>query len=68
MVEHRCNKCGKKMDTFDVRNGLSYEKTMSYGSRFDFEHVRLDLCCECLDNLLESCVVSPFVPDAVAEF
>ena len=54
-----CNKCGKEMDDVDIYGELKYVGMMPYGSKYDMEHVEMHLCIECLDELVDSCVISP---------
>ncbi len=52
-----CNKCGKPMD--DQSFGVSIIHYMGYGSKHDGDCMELDLCVSCLDELADSCVISP---------
>lgn len=54
-----CNLCGKKFDFFDEQEDFSIARTIGYGSRYDMCSLRLDLCCECMDKLIEQCAISP---------
>ena len=62
--KHYCNLCGKKMDMWDVQEGFGFNGNIGYGSKYDGEKLNLDLCCDCMDKLIESCVIafknSPF--------
>ena len=53
-----CNLCGKHLDFFDEHQFYIYTE-VGYGSVHDGEELKLDLCCECMDKLIESCKVSP---------
>lgn len=64
MLKMQCNMCGKSFDTFDEQGGVSICKTLGYGTKYDGEILRLDLCCECLDNLIDKCVLSPIEPQS----
>ncbi len=54
-----CNKCGKKMDIFDIQEHLSLQGRFGYGSKYDGDDYDLDLCCECMDKLIDECVIPP---------
>lgn len=54
-----CNKCGKKLDMWDVQEDFSLQRTLGYGSRYDGDTLDLDLCCECMDKLIEECAIPP---------
>lgn len=60
MLTKICNKCGKRMDYWDHLSNISICKDLSYGSKYDGCHLRLDLCNECLDELIDSCKIIPF--------
>ena len=48
-----CSICGKTLDIFDLQNNPHIHKQLSYGSKFDGQHLDLDLCSDCFDNLIE---------------
>lgn len=54
-----CNKCGKKMDMWDIQENFSIQRNLGYGSKYDGDDLDLDLCCDCMDKLIESCMISP---------
>lgn len=54
-----CNRCGKKFRSEDVHAGYSIHKKITYGSKFDGEDLVLDLCIDCMDNLIMSCEIPP---------
>lgn len=59
-VERVCNMCGKKFDEWDTQEEcvfVSYR--IGYGSKYDGSSVRIDLCCNCMDNLIEMCKINP---------
>lgn len=59
MNEARCNKCGKKLDEFDVNGDYTLHKKIGYGSKHDGEDLNLTLCSDCLDELIDSCKIPP---------
>ena len=56
-----CNKCGKKLNFWDEQEDFRIYRTLGYGTRYDGEKLRLDLCCECMEKFIEECVISPVV-------
>lgn len=54
-----CNKCGKKMDVWDIQAGFSIHQNIGYGSRYDGDNLNLNLCCDCMDKLIEECAIRP---------
>ena len=61
MRNYICNKCGKKMDVFDIQEGFFKRIRLGYGSKYDGDMLDLDLCCACADKLIDECVISPIV-------
>lgn len=55
----QCNMCGREMDEADLKNGLCAERRAGTGFVYADKAMRLDLCCDCLDNLIDSCRISP---------
>lgn len=54
-----CNKCGKTFDFWDTQEDFSIERSLGYGTKYDGSTLELDLCCECMEKLIEECVISP---------
>lgn len=60
-IVRTCNKCGKKFDEWDTEEGFSIYSTLGYGTKYDGSKLELDLCCKCMEKLIDSCAVSPIV-------
>lgn len=64
MIEHICNKCGKKFNVFDEQQNFGFNYFVGYGSKYDGSRIELDLCCKCFDEVVDSiaaqCKFSPF--------
>ena len=45
-----CNKCGKEMDFWDRQEEISIHTKLE-----------LDLCCDCMEELVNSCKISPVI-------
>ncbi len=54
-----CNKCGKSMDMLDIQQKFNLRGVLCYGSKYDGQKYELDLCCTCMDDLMESCRIAP---------
>lgn len=53
-----CNKCGKELAQFDLE-AYYIRRRMGYGSKYDLDLLDLNLCSRCLDELIDSCEISP---------
>lgn len=54
-----CNKCGKEFDIWDEQENFSIYRQCGYGTKHDGDKLELDLCCDCMEKLIEECEVSP---------
>ena len=54
-----CNMCGKKFDFWDTQEGFSINADLGYGTKFDGGTLELDLCCSCMEKIIESCAIPP---------
>lgn len=54
-----CNKCGKQFDQWDMQEDYSIHRQAGYGSSHDGDFIDLDLCCDCMEELIKSCKISP---------
>ena len=57
----RCSLCGKEFDLFDKNEDYSIVKKLGYGTKYDGDQIQLRLCCDCMEQLIDRCVVSPIV-------
>lgn len=57
-----CNCCGKEFGTFDYFVAQPISFTAGYGSKYDGEGIKIDICADCLDKLIDSCEISPIIP------
>lgn len=53
----KCNKCGKEFDIWDEQEDFSIHRHCGYGTKYDGSIINLDLCCECFEELVDSCVI-----------
>ena len=56
-----CNMCGKEFDMWDEQEDFSIHRTCGYGTKFDGDSIQLDLCCDCMEKLVDSCLISPVI-------
>ena len=47
-----CNMCGKTFDFWDNQEKFCFEHYIGYGSKHDLERIRLNLCCDCFDKVI----------------
>lgn len=67
MRKIKCNICGKSFDFWDENENFSIRKWMGYGTRFDGDYLDLDICCGCMEKLIDQCKISPVRPPEVFE-
>lgn len=65
LTEYTCNKCGKKFDMWDESEHFHIHKKCGYGTKFDGEKLELDLCCSCMEELIDSCTISPIIEPTI---
>lgn len=58
----KCNVCGKDLSIYDEACGFYFDKRIGYGSKHDGDMVRIQLCCKCFDELLDTLdfAISPY--------
>ena len=54
-----CNKCGKELDLWDTQENFSIERSLGYGTKYDGDKLKIHLCCDCMEKLIDECMVSP---------
>lgn len=61
MIQNKiiCNLCGKEMDIWDKKEEFSIHRRCGYGTKYDGETIELDICCDCMERLIDSCKVPP---------
>lgn len=64
MTKRFCNVCGCEFDEWDEQEDFSLERRIGYGSTHDGEVIRLDMCCRCFDEFVDTyliprCSISP---------
>ena len=48
-----CHMCGKTFDLWDHQEDFCFDHHIGYGSAHDFEHMQLNLCCQCFDKVID---------------
>lgn len=54
-----CNCCARPLDEWDLQQKFAIHTLVGYGSKYDTEKIRLQLCCSCFDNLVDKCAIPP---------
>lgn len=54
-----CNICGHKFNFWDSQESFNIKVQAGYGTKYDGDYIDLNLCCNCMDNLIEACAISP---------
>lgn len=55
----KCNICGKEFDVCDASENFAIKGKLGYGTKYDGDKLDLHICCECMNNIIDSCVISP---------
>lgn len=61
MTRYICNICGKEFDEYDMRHMFSMYRRMGYGSKHDGQTFSIDICVDCIDRIIDSCKIDPFI-------
>ena len=59
--EITCNMCGKKFNVWDTQEAFRIYRDLGYGTKYDGDVLELDLCCECMERLIDSCKIKPII-------
>ena len=59
---YKCNLCGRDIDGDEWEDCWSMVEILGYYSKHDGDAVTMDLCPDCVDKLIEQCVISPIDP------
>lgn len=67
-----CTMCGKQFTFLDSQEGFVFNYTCGHGTKFEDRHIKIDLCCECFDEVMDfvipRCKQNPFVNDEFEDF
>ena len=57
-----CNRCGAPFTVFDEDHEFSFYRALGYGmGEYDGDELQLDLCCDCMKELINECNISPII-------
>jgi len=56
-----CSKCGKKFDIWDCQEDFRIHRQLGYGTKYDGDKLELNLCCKCVEELIDTCVLNPII-------
>lgn len=48
-----CTMCGRQFTFLDAQEGFGFDYTCGHGTKFENRHIRIDLCCECFDKVMD---------------
>lgn len=54
-----CNKCGKELDLWDMKEDFAIKRDLGYGTKYDGDKLDIHLCCDCMEKLIDGCNISP---------
>lgn len=60
-IRTQCNMCGKLFDVYDEQHDFRLVRRLCYGSAHKGQDMELDLCCKCMDGLIEKCEITPLI-------
>lgn len=58
-----CNKCGRVFNIWDTQENFSIKRSLGYGTIYDGDKLDINLCCECMEKLIEECAISPIIEE-----
>lgn len=58
MYKTICNMCGKEFDRWDEDENFSFHSMIGHGSKYGMFEFDLDLCCNCMDRMLDEYLIS----------
>lgn len=58
--EKFCHCCGKEYDLTDYTGGVTVSRDLGYGSKYDGEYLSMNICCSCMEKLIDGCKIVPF--------
>ena len=56
-----CNKCGKPFDIWDKQENFQIYRNLGYGTKYDGSKLDLNLCCNCMEELVDGCWINPII-------
>lgn len=55
-----CNICGRKFNQWDKQESFGvFKSRCGYGTELDGCELELDICCDCMEDLVRRCKISP---------
>ncbi len=59
----KCTMCGKDFEEWDYQENISFDHLIGYGSKYDCSRLKLDLCINCFDKVIDfilpQCKINP---------
>ena len=67
-IKH-CTMCGKELNEYELDPTLTFDLFPGYGSRYDMDHIHMELCWDCFDKITDwirpQCEKDPVVEEDV---
>lgn len=64
MTVTRCDICGKEFNEYDLYEDCGIHHTCGYGSKHDGHEIKIDMCIECFDKLIDNALENVIDKDA----
>ena len=56
-INTKCSFCKKEFDEWDEQQNFNIDFYGMFGSRHDGEHIKIHLCCECADKIIDEYIL-----------
>lgn len=56
----KCNLCGNTFDMYDLHEGYGIKRKLGYGATHDGSFVIINICCSCMQKMIDECAIPPF--------
>ena len=67
-IKH-CTMCGKELNEYELDPTLTFDLFPGYGSRYDMDHIHMELCWDCFDKIIDwirpQCEKDPVIEEDV---
>jgi len=44
---------------WDISENFHIHKNLGYGTKYDGDNLKLNLCCSCIEEIIDNCTISP---------
>lgn len=60
-----CNVCGNEFDLYDEYQDISVCRKIGYGSKYDEDTLKFDMCCDCFDMVID--MINPICKHSIVK-